>query len=186
MSIVINGTASSMVVNGTSLSEAELTSLDGATGNIQTGKQDTLVSGSNIKTINGTSVLGSGNMTVIDSSFTANDTRIMTALNAGGTAPIFACRAWANFNAVGTVTTRASGNVSTVADGGIGDFTVNFIVGLVDGNYEISGIAGSATDPNNGNVVPAGLAPTNFRIFTGSPSDATKRDYSYNTISVHR
>jgi len=118
--------------------------------------------------------------------FVANDSRVKTALNAGGSAPIFACRAWANFNAVGTVTTRASGNVSTVGDGGIGDFTVSLISGMVDANYEISGIAGSATDPNNGNVIPAGLAVSNFRIFTGSPSDATKRDYTYNLVSIRR
>ena len=50
-----------------SLSMAELGYLDGVTSNIQTqfsGKQATLVSGTNIKTINGTSVLGSGNVTL--------------------------------------------------------------------------------------------------------------------------
>ena len=50
-----------------SLSMAELGYLDGVTSNIQTqfsGKQATLVSGTNIKTINGSSVLGSGDMTI--------------------------------------------------------------------------------------------------------------------------
>jgi hypothetical protein len=33
-------------------------------GDVVVGKQDTLVSGTNIKTINGTSVLGSGNISI--------------------------------------------------------------------------------------------------------------------------
>ena len=50
-----------------SISNAEFDYLNGLTDNIQTqftGKQDTLVSATNIKTINSTSVLGSGNIAV--------------------------------------------------------------------------------------------------------------------------
>jgi hypothetical protein len=35
-----------------------------------------------------------------------------------GTAPLYMCRAWVNFNGTGTVAIRASGNVSSITDNG--------------------------------------------------------------------
>jgi hypothetical protein len=69
--------------------------------------------------------------------------RITTALNASGSAPIYACRAWVNFNGTGTVAIRASGNVSSITDNGTGDYTVNFTTAMPDVNYSIVGSAGS-------------------------------------------
>ena len=43
----------------------------------------------------------------------ANSQEIKDVLNAGGSAPIYACRAWVNFNGTGTVAIRGSGNVSS-------------------------------------------------------------------------
>jgi len=56
-----------------------------------------------------------------------------------GSAPIFACRAWVNFNGQGTVAIRASGNVSSITDNGTGDYTVNFATAMQDGGYALSG-----------------------------------------------
>ena len=69
--------------------------------------------------------------------FVANDTRVKTALNAGGNAPIYACRAWVNFNGTGAVAIRASGNASSVADRGVGKYTVNFITAYEDNDYAV-------------------------------------------------
>jgi len=63
-----------------------------------------------------------------------------THLNATGSAPIYACRAWVNFNGTGTVAIISSRNVSSVTDNGTGDYTVNFITALSDVNYALSGI----------------------------------------------
>lgn len=55
------------ILDGATLSTTELNYVDGVTSSIQTqlnNKQDTLVSGTNIKTINNTSLLGSGNLSV--------------------------------------------------------------------------------------------------------------------------
>ena len=52
-----------------------------------------------------------------------------------GLAPMYACRAWVNFNGTGTVAIRASGNVSSIVDNGVGDYTVNFITAMEDENY---------------------------------------------------
>jgi len=55
--------------------------------------------------------------------------------------PVYACRAWVNFdgttNTAGFCTIRDSGNVSTVADNGIGNYTVNFATAMPDANYAI-------------------------------------------------
>ena len=70
-----------------------------------------------------------------------DDTDIITAkklrdaLNAGGDAPIYSCRAWVNFNGTGTVAIRASGNVSSITDNGVGLYTVNFTTAMQDVNY---------------------------------------------------
>ena len=62
-----------------------------------------------------------------------------------GTAPIYACRAWVNFNGTGTVAIRASGNVSSITDNGVGDYTVNFTTAMPDANYAavVSGTFGT-------------------------------------------
>jgi hypothetical protein len=61
--------------------------------------------------------------------------RITGALNATGSAPIYACRAWVNFNGTGTVAIRASGNVTSITDNGTGDYTINFAIAMPDANY---------------------------------------------------
>jgi hypothetical protein len=61
--------------------------------------------------------------------------RITNALNATGSAPIYACRAWVNFNGTGTVAIRASGNVTSITDNGAGNYTVNFTTAMPDANY---------------------------------------------------
>ena len=53
-----------------------------------------------------------------------------------GSAPMYAARAWVNFNGTtspGTI--RASGNVSSVTRNGTGDFSVNFVTAMPDVNY---------------------------------------------------
>lgn len=45
------------------------------------------------------------------------------------------CKAWVNFNGTGTVAIRASYNVSSITDNGVGDYTVNFTTALADANY---------------------------------------------------
>ena len=80
--------------------------------------------------------------------------RITTALNAGGSAPVYACRAWVNFD--GTTATpstiRGSGNVSSVTRNGTGDYTVNFTNAMPDANYSLTG---TATRAAAGGVAPA-------------------------------
>jgi hypothetical protein len=50
----------------------------------------------------------------------------------------YKCRAWVNFNGTGTVAIRASGNVSSITDNGVGDYTVNFTTAIPDANYSVA------------------------------------------------
>ena len=63
-----------------------------------------------------------------------------------GSAPLYAARAWVNFNGTGTVAIRASGNVSSITDNGTGDYTVNFTTTIPDANYAVT--FGCATSTN--------------------------------------
>lgn len=60
---------------------------------------------------------------------------LMSAFNKTGTAPMYACRAWVNFNGTGTVAIRASGNISSITDYGVGDYAANFTTAMPDVYY---------------------------------------------------
>jgi len=66
-------------------------------------------------------------------------TAIPNVFNASGVAPMFACRAWINFNGTGATVILASGNVSSITDHGVGDYTVNFTIKMLEANYCITG-----------------------------------------------
>ena len=93
--------------------------------------------------------------------------QVKTATNASGTAPIYACRAWVNFNGTGTVAIRASGNVSSITDNGTGDYTVNFTTALVDADYAVAITASAGT--NNSSLVGTVKSATQY----GAPSNQT-------------
>ena len=54
---------------------------------------------------------------------------------ASGTAPSYSARAWVNFNGIGTVAIRDSGNVSSITDYALGQYGVNFTTAMPDVNY---------------------------------------------------
>lgn len=64
----------------------------------------------------------------------------------GSVATAYGCRAWVNFNGTGTVAIRASGNVSSITDNGVGDYTVNFTNSMPDANYAMVVTARSDND----------------------------------------
>jgi len=74
-----------------------------------------------------------------------SSTDIKGCLNASGSAPIYACRAWINFDgsSASIGTGRANGNVSGVTDNGTGDYTVTFATAMPDVNYSFVASAGS-------------------------------------------
>ena len=66
--------------------------------------------------------------------FAANHAGIKTALNASGSAGVYACRAWAIIGSNGAII--GSNNVSSVSASG-GSYTVNFSNAMPDTNYSV-------------------------------------------------
>lgn len=107
-----------------------------------------------------------------------------------GSAPLYAARAWVNFNGTGTVAIRASGNVTSVTDNGTGDYTVNFTTAMPDENYSTvtasqwstgaatnTTLSVSATNPPTSSAVRL----INFNGNTGALSDP-----SYANVAIFR
>ena len=71
-------------------------------------------------------------------------------------------RAWVNFDPDTSNAIRASGNVSTITDNGVGDYTVNFTTALPDTNYgfAICGGNGASATTNGRTYNQNGAAPT--------------------------
>ena len=103
----------------------------------------------------------------------ANQPAVKTAINASGDAPIYACRAWVNFNGTGTVAIRSSGNVSSITDHGTGEYTVNFTNSMPDGNYATTQMAGNDAD-----------SATSWTAIFGANASRATTGVRFRTISV--
>jgi hypothetical protein len=90
--------------------------------------------------------LGDGSVTSAKLGSNAVDTQVLSLFNASGSAPVFGCRAWVNFNGLNTPAIRSSGNVSSITDNGTGHYTVNFTTALPDTNYCM--VSGASHDNN--------------------------------------
>lgn len=90
-----------------------------------------------------------------------------------GTAPSYLSRAWVNFNGTGAVSIRASGNVSSITDNGVGDYTVNFSTAMPDANY-----AATSIGPSIGNSGGA------FQVAQNTAATPTASAYRLNVQSV--
>jgi len=123
-----------------------------------------------------------------------SEIRAATVSNLAGTGPVtltgqYAAKAWVNFNGTGTVAIRASGNVSSITDNGVGDYAVNFTAALTDANYAFNGTA-SRFPAANARIVsqePA-TAPstTALRVRISDADSNTARDADIVCVSVFR
>lgn len=127
--------------------------------------------------------------------FAANHAGIKTALNASGSAPVYACRAWVNFdgaNANATFTEanggiRDSGNVTSITNTNTGKFTINFDVEMPDANYVVTGSTGNAGVTTAGRMVTLNdtLTASSCAITT-THSDTIFTDDEQTTLAFFR
>jgi hypothetical protein len=112
--------------------------------------------------------------------------RITGALNASGSAPIYACRAWVNFNGTGTVAIRASGNVSSITDNGTGQYTVNFTTAMPDTDFAVMGAAGAQAGGggDNGLTIPINRSSTTAQILTRNVQAVAQAVADYESVNV--
>jgi hypothetical protein len=80
--------------------------------------------------------------------------------------PEFQCRAWVNFNGTGTLAIRASGNVSSITDAGVGVFLVNFATAMPDTGY--STVASGDGPVNSNHCIPFVASPNTGGGYTTS------------------
>lgn len=87
----------------------------------------------------------------------------------GSVATAYGCRAWVNFDGTGTVSIRASGNVSSITDNGVGNYNVNFLNAMPNANYTVSignqFISGAGTPRFTS--INAGRGSNGFNILNG-------------------
>lgn len=112
----------------------------------------------------------------------------------GSVAIAYGCRAWVNFNGTGTVAIRASGNVSSITDNGVGSYTINFAASLVDANYAVGFLAqnnsgGNADEPMVCGIY-GGITPNTSGFRTAfrrlAASGGTLADTEIATFAVFR
>ena len=125
------------------------------------------------------------NLSDLESAATA---RANLGIDATGSAPIYACRAWVNFNGTGTPTIRASGNVSSIRDNGTGDYSVNFTTSMEAANYAATanwtnGL--SDRDGQDGPAIPVvyGEGYVRIRLTDG---DGNARNGSVVSVAIFR
>lgn len=105
----------------------------------------------------------------------------------GSVATAYGCRAWVNFNGASTVSIRASGNVSTITDNGVGNYTVNFSTSLPDASYVTNVTDGGVSIGNKGGaqVVSANQNVGNVQVSTYT-SSTSSYDSTLVGVSVFR
>lgn len=133
--------------------------------------------------------------TIYDSVNVANGAYVKTALNASGSAPIYACRAWVCFDGTGTPAIKASGNVTSLTDNGTGDWTINFTTAISDANYSVvaSSTRASTTYPtfvcvDSNGTTGAVVAPTTSAVRVNSITTQTSAaiDVTYVKVAIFR
>jgi hypothetical protein len=143
--------------------------------------------------------------TSTDATAASSNTKAITpatlkaGLNASGSAPIFAPRAWVSFDALrdssGATTTAntnrfiyGSGNVTSVLKTATGTFTITFTTDLPDANYAVISNTG-ATGTNvyfTTGTVSGTLTTSSFQILTGSGDTGNRQDRVYNSVVVFK
>ena len=95
-------------------------------------------------------------------------------------------KAWVNFNGTGTVAIRASYNVSSLTDNGVGSYTVNFTTAMPDANYAFS-INGNRSTRAIGLITGASAAPsTSFLTVLTADYTSTYMDSLDTSVAIFR
>lgn len=91
----------------------------------------------------------------------SNTTSPPIVTNSGSTEIGTFCRAWVNFNGTGTIAIRASFNVSSITDNGVGTYAVNLTTAMPDVNYCVQAsslFATAASSVNNVSSITVSVA----------------------------
>jgi hypothetical protein len=148
-------------------------------------------SGANAITIDTSQVVTMpGTLAVTGAQTIGGNLTVTGSITGGSISVANSLKAWVNFNGTGTVAIRGSNNVTSITDGGVGVYTVNFTTAMTDANYVFSGIVTNFTGGFLSAVgMPAGgsLSTTSCLVNVEySASGGTFYDPTYCLIAVFR
>lgn len=177
------------------LSAAELLYVNGVTSAIQTQINDKAAKAS--PTFTGTplvptAAIGTNTTQIASTAFVvaeipakigvANYAPVKTAINAAGSAPIYAARAWASFNGTaGTLT--ASGNIASITKNENGDYTLTFTTAMDDANYAVSFTPGDTGGGSYSSCVVR-RSKTDVRVRSMASGNGTMTDGNLHNIVI--
>ncbi len=130
------------------------------------------------------------NKTLTSPTLTTPNINSAQVATVSGTAPLYMARAWVNFNGTGTVAIRSSGNVTSITDNGVGDYTVNFTTAMPDANYSAQGQASvptTGTGSGRGSLASCrDFATGSFRQISTDASNGSLADAAIMCVEVFR
>lgn len=146
--------------------------------------------GTYVETLSGTSVTMSTALSASTTTFSADPVTFYSTGKAVTPAAVggMLCRAWVNLNGTTTpASIRASYNVSSITDSGVGDYTVNFTTAMPDANYVMTATPNDASGVN-GFINYATTSPTTsaVRIVFIRRPDGAGADPSIAAIAIFR
>ena len=162
------------------------------------GGSVTLVPEDGVSNVTATVKHESGVLASGESISAPNSPLVKGAVNATGDAPIYACRAWVNFDGTkdvnGNASTantarfiRASGNVASVVRDSSGIYTVNFSTAMPDAEYTFSlnagGPSGSVSSTASQQATNTSATSISFRTLNTSGSLGDPEQY---TVAIFR
>jgi hypothetical protein len=141
---------------------------------------------------NGTTVLGvtSTGASVTGTQSVSGDLSFNSGY--GSSAVAYGCRAWVNFNGGtntgGFCTIRGSGNVTSVADNGSGDYTINFTNAMPDANYVVVSVSADLSVSSLGGIGLRGTtSPSTTAVRVGATAgDGSNFDQSHMHFAIFR
>ncbi len=119
--------------------------------------------------------------------------RMREGFNASGSAPVYACRAWVNFDGrSASLGIRASGNVSSVTRSDTGRYEINLTTAMPDANYATVVGANKHDVNDDGNLDITTGTTTIFQtttkayVTTGLGSGVTRVDSPQVSVAIFR
>jgi hypothetical protein len=124
---------------------------------------------------------------------TTNNTQVATTamvhsaitndLHVTGSAPMYACRAWVNFDGTqSSPTIRGSGNISSIGKATTGQYTINFTTAMQDINY--CAVGGQSVNNNSGYIALTIYSTSSIAMLVAS--NGAYVDPSFTTVSIFR
>jgi hypothetical protein len=108
----------------------------------------------------------------------ANSALVKTALNAGGSAPIYGCRAFCRANNAGGILS-SGGNVSSVTKVSTGLYQFNFSTPMATASYAVSAIS-----ENNGIIAAVASRSTNYVTIITTDGYQSPRDTNALSVAI--